>query len=879
MKLVNLSVLRGRNVYSHNPVIKLTVDLEELYDTPTLEIPMFNDNLLALIPGLKEHKCSEGYKGGFVTRLKRGTYLAHVLEHTAIEMQNMLGYKVSFGKARWDSGQSVYNVVYGYRNEVAGVEAGLLAFDILNGLLEGKKIEFHGRLEAIRQKSVEFELGPSTKAIETEAMNAGIPVIRIGQGSMLQLGYGIHQRRIQATLTDRASCIAVDISCDKWMANDFMRQNGIPVPEGRIAHNKFEAVEAAKEIGYPVVVKPINGNQGKGVCLNLHCDEEVVAAYEAVEKYTPDALVEKYIEGKHYRILVVKDKVVAAAERIPAHVVGNGKNTIGELIAIENQNPLRGEGHEKPLTKIKIDDVMMLLLKKNHLRLEDIPEEGQIVYLRENDNLSTGGIAVDVTDVVHEDIQRMCIRAAHVIGLDVAGVDVTTRDITKPLKETGGAIIEINAAPGIRMHHYPSSGTPRNVAKEIVESLFPKGKEHSIPIVAVTGTNGKTTTTRLIGRILKEAGHCVGMTTTGGIYIGDECILKGDTTGPSSAKTVLMNRQVTVAVLETARGGIVNKGLGYDLADVGVITNITDDHLGIDGIETLEELARAKALVIEAVKDEGYSVINADDEYCLYVRDRAYGNVILFSKDHKNNYVVKHIKDGGRVVYIKDQIVYMATDKEQIPVVNIENIPATLGGVLIHNVENSLAAVAAAWGLGIDKDIINRALVSFKCDENENPGRFNMYDVADFKVIVDYGHNFDGYKKVIEGLQKIKINRLIGVIGVPGDRMNASIYEVGILSGQSFDHIFIKEDRDRRGRAEGEVAKLLMDGCIKGGAHPKKIEIELLEEVALEKAMKMARAGDIVIVFYEEREKVMEVIYRFIEQHHRHVFEETAVGR
>ncbi|MBB6216296.1 cyanophycin synthetase [Anaerosolibacter carboniphilus] len=877
MKVVNLRVLRGRNVYSHNPVIKLTVDLEELYDTPTSEIPMFNDNLIALIPGLKEHKCSEGYKGGFVARLKRGTYLAHVMEHTALEIQNMLGYSIRYGKARWDSGESIYNVIYGYTNEIAAVEAGLMAFDILNHLIKGETIHIGERLDMIRKKAAELELGPSTKAIEVEARKAGIPIIRIGKDSILQLGYGVYQRRIQATLTDQASCIAVDISCDKWMTNELLRQNGIAVPEGRIAKNKFEAVEMANEIGYPVVVKPFNGNQGKGVSLNLNCDEEVIAAYEAVEKYTTDALIENYIKGKHYRVLVVKDRVIAASERIPAHAVGNGKNTIKELIEIENKNPLRGEGHEKPLTKIQIDEVMLLLLRKNHLTLEDIPEEGQVVYLRENDNLSTGGIAVDVTDQVHEDIKKICIRAADVIGLDVAGIDVTTTDISCPLSDTGGAIIEVNAAPGIRMHHYPSSGTPRNVAKEIISSLFPKEKDYSIPIVAVTGTNGKTTTTRMVTRILKEAGHYVGMTTTSGIYVGDECILKGDTTGPTSAKTILMNKHVTAAVLETARGGIVNRGLGYDLADVGIITNITDDHLGLDGIETLEDLAHAKSLVIEAVKDTGYAVINADDEYCLSVRDRAYGNLILFSKDHKNNYVVKHIKDGGRVVYIKDQIIYMATDKEQIPVVNIENIPATLGGALSHNVENSLAAVAAAWGLGIDKDIINRALVSFKCDEKENPGRFNMYDVADFRVIVDYGHNFDGYKKVIEGLQKIKINRLIGVIGVPGDRLDTSIHEVGILSGQSFDYIFIKEDRDRRGREEGEVANRLMEGCLKGGIDPRKMEIELLEEVALRKAMEIATAGDIVIVFYEDRDKVMEAMNEFNNQKQRVLHQEKIV--
>lgn len=865
MKIVNIRALRGRNVYSHSPVIKITLDLEELYDTPTCDLPGFNEALLSAVPGLKEHKCSEGYKGGFLVRLKRGTYLAHVMEHTAIELQNMLGYKIRYGKARRESAPSIYNIVYSYYNETVGLEAGKMAFDIITHIIQGQPISIEERLAVIKQRAVESDLGPSTKAIEAEAKKRGIPVMRIGEGSLLQLGYGSRGKLVQATLTERASCIAVDISCDKWMTNFLMQQNGIPVPEGRIAKNEFEALESANEIGYPVVVKPYNGNQGKGVSLNIHCDEDVLTAYTAVKKFTEQALIERYIEGKHYRVLVVKDKVVAAAERIPAHVIGDGIHSITELIEIENKNPLRGEDHEKPLTKIKVDEVMKLLLKKNKMNLEDIPEKGQKVYLRENDNLSTGGIAVDVTDLVHEEIRKTCLKAAFILGLDVAGIDITTTDITKPLEETGGALIEINAAPGIRMHHYPSAGIPRNAAKEIVSSLISEGEEATIPLVSVTGTNGKTTTTRMIQRILKQAGHLVGMTTTGGIYIDGLCIEKGDTTGPASAQKILMNKNVTAAVLETARGGIVNRGLGYNLADVGVITNITDDHLGIDGIETLEDLAHAKALVVEAVKDEGYAVLNADDEYCLSIRDKAYGNIILFSKDHNNKYVIKHIKDGGRVVYIKENVIYLATDKEKIPVVNIENIPATYGGLLTHNVENSLAATAAAWGLGVGSESINRALVNFKCDDTQNPGRFNMYDVADFKVVVDYGHNFDGYKKVIEGLRKMKINRLIGVIGVPGDRLNSNIHEIGILSGQSFDYIVIKEDRDKRGRVPGEVAQLLYEGCTRGNKDSRSIEIELFEEKALEKAMQMAEAGDIVIVFYEEREIVMRAIQKFQE--------------
>ncbi len=863
MKLLDVKILNGRNFYSHNPVVKLTVDLEDLHNTPTVDMPNFNRNLLEILPGLEEHKCSRGYRGGFVERLNHGTYLAHVIEHTSIELQNIMGFNISYGKARLESGDSIYNVVYGFVNETIGIEAGKLAFQIINGLLSGVRTDIEESIRLIKKHAQKSELGPSTKAIIAEANKMGIPAIRIGDGSLVQLGYGAKSKIIQATLTEKASCIGVDIACDKGMTNELLRGNGIPVPLGRIVNNEQEVLEAARNIGYPVVVKPFNGNQGKGVSLNIYNDQDVLEAYRAILPYTKCGLVERYILGKHYRVLVVNGEVVAASERIPAHVIGDGINSIKKLIEIENKNPFRGDGHEKQLTKIKIDSVVELLLKKSRLSLEYIPRSYEVVYLRENDNLSTGGVAIDVTDLVHEDIKKICSRAAEIIGLDVAGIDVTTTNISRPLNETGGAVIEVNAAPGIRMHHYPFKGIPRNAAKKIVESLFPNINDYSIPIVSVSGTNGKTTTTRMIGSILKEAGHTVGMSTTGGIYISDECIVKGDTTGPNSARTILMNKKVTAAVLETARGGIINRGLGYDLANVGIITNVTDDHLGIDGIETLEDMANVKALVVEAIKEDGYGILNADDEYCLSVQYRVYGRTILFSKDHKNKYVVKHIQNGGKVVYIKDSMIFLATDREQIPVVNVENIPATFGGALTHNIENSLAATAAAWALGIDQEIINRALVQFKCDEVQNPGRFNMYDINGFKVVVDYGHNYDGYRKVIDGLHKMRINKLIGIIGVPGDRMDSSIHEIGILSGQCFDYIFVKEDRDLRGRKPKEVADILYDGCTKGVIDRGNIEIELLEEVALEKAMRLALPGDIIVIFYEERQYVMDKIKEF----------------
>lgn len=881
MKLLNVRVYSGRNIYSHWPVVRADVDLGEYVDIPTCDIDNFNERLLSILPGLKKHKCSKGYENGFVERLETGTYLAHVMEHMALEIQNMLGYDLKFGKTRYLRDDTVYFMVFSYINQVVGYESALLAFDIIDSLLNKKEIDIEDRLLEIQRKAAENELGPSTSAIVEEARRRNIPIMRIGENSMVQLGYGKYHRKIQATLTDQTSCMAVDIACDKELTNNILRRNGLPVPEGKIVTTVEEAILVSEKLGFPVVVKPHNGNQGKGVSLNLNSKDEIIRAFKIAKQYSDRILVERFISGKHYRMAIVGNKVVAASERIAAHVIGNGKNTIRELIDIENRNPLRGEGHQKPLTKIQIDEVMLLILDKSRMSLESIPRAGEIVYLRENDNLSTGGIAVDVTEDVHPDNIKLALRAAKIIGLDVAGIDITTEDISKPIMENDGAIIEINACPGIRMHHYPSKGKPRNVAKAIVDLLFPEGKPHSVPVISVTGTNGKTTTTRMIAKILKANHMTVGMTSTGGVYIDDELIIKGDTTGPRSAEMILMNKDVDVAVLETARGGIVNKGLAYDLADIGVITNIGDDHIGIDGINTLEDMANVKSLVTEAVKSDGYSVINADDMHVAQIAERARGELIYFSRDSNNSLVVLQRQKGGKAVYLKDNIITIFNGEKELPVIHVENIPATFGGVLEHNIENSLAAVATTYGLGVDTAIISKGLSEFHSDSTNNPGRFNVFEVADFKVIVDYGHNVGGYSKVLEGLQKMKMNRLIGVIGVPGDRTDISILKVGELCGKYFDHIYIKEDRDLRNRKPGEVAELLRKGCIIGKAGDQQITIELDEKQALIKSMENAKAGDIIVIFYEEYEPLVQAIQEFKEKYVSSNIKEmpAAVGR
>lgn len=861
MRIHELRIYEGRNIYTHKPCIKADIDLEELADTPTCDIPGFNQLLLEHIPSLIEHKCVRGHRGGFVERLNEGTYLAHVLEHVCLELQNLLGYNVAFGKARQVSGENtIYSVIYEYRSKTVGCEVIYAALNLMNEIQKGTRINFSEKLQEIKAKAAKRDLGPSTAAIKKEAEERGIPVIVLGKNSLLQLGYGSHSKRIQATLTEDTSCIAADISCDKEMTKALLSTAGIPIPEGFVSESLEEILQYARALGYPVVVKPNNGNQGKGVSVNLKSDDEIIAAFEIAKQYGEEIIVEKFIEGKHYRVLVVNGEVVACAERIAPFVTGDGKSTIKELIDIENQNPLRGEGHEKPLTKIKIDLVMRAILQKSNMDINYIPTVGEQVLLRENDNLSTGGTAIDMTDEIHPDNAEIAKNAASIVGLNIAGIDITTKDISTPIREDGGAVIEVNAAPGIRMHYFPAVGKQRNVAKNIVDMLFPEGSKYSIPLISITGTNGKTTTTRMLNKILQEKGYTVGMTSTGGVYINDTCIMTGDTTGYKSARMILTDKRVDAAVLETARGGIVSRGLGYDLADVGIITNISEDHLGLDGINTFDDLAHVKALVVEAVREDGYAVLNADDKYCVEVGDRLNKKVIYFSTDFRNIIIQKQITGGGKAVYIRDNDIYVFDGAEEIKLMHTWDIPATLNGAISYNVKNSLSAIAGAYGLGVELEYIVCALKKFKSDNVNNPGRFNIHEVQGFKVVIDYGHNIEGYREAITSLKNMKHNRLIGVIGVPGDRTETSTVRVGQICGESFHHIIIKEDKDKRGSDPGLIARYLMNGCLIGGIDRNNIIVELSEEEALRKAMLMAQREDIIIVFYEDYDGIINTI-------------------
>lgn len=859
MKLLSVRVFEGRNIYAHRKCVRLDVHLEGYSEIPSKDISGFNDTLLNMLPSLGEHRCGIYEEGGFVTRLKEGTYLAHICEHIIIALQNMIGINSSFGKARVIDGD-VYYIIFEYQYEKTALKCAKLAIDIVNQLI-GKKngVEFEKRISEIRDTLASEDIGPSTGAICEEAKKIGIPVIRIGDTGLYQLGTGKYGRMIEATICSSTSAIGVDISCDKLMTKLILEKHYLPVMPGYKVNNTAEMLYYADKLGYPLVIKPQFGNQGKGVTVNIRSKGELIRAYTKLNKSYNEIIIEKYMIGKDYRVCVVNGEVIAAALRLPPFIVGDGSRNIRSLIDEINVDPKRGNGHEKPLTRITIDDVLVNRLDEEGYSLETIPPSGTKMYLRGNANLSTGGIAIDYTDKICEENKDICRRAASALGLNICGIDVCCEDISKPIIGNG-AIIEINSAPGIRMHHYPSEGKERNVAGAIVNMMF-KGGLSAIPIISVTGTNGKTTTTRLIGHVLSCAGYNVGMTTTGGIYINNRCIEKGDTTGYESAMSVLLNKEVEVAVLETARGGIIRNGLAYDMADVGVITNITEDHLGLDGIMNIEDLAHVKSLVAEAVKDDGYAVINGDDPVSLTVLDRIKSNLVIFTKNENNPAMRNNIMSGGIGVYLKDGVIYFQKGEEHVKIISTKSIPITLRGKVKFNIENCLAAAAALVSLGIAPRIISKGLGSFYCDEESNPGRFNIFNLEGISVILDYGHNKEGYRAVTEALKNMKYKRLVGIIGVPGDRLDSDIIEVGRIAGESFDQIYIKEDDDKRGRGKGEVAELLRLGVLQAGCIAEEnITVMDNEREALTKTIENAKPGDIIMVFLEKYEPLLQIV-------------------
>ncbi|WP_409069120.1 cyanophycin synthetase [Clostridium sp. FAM 1755] len=856
MKIENIRVFEGRNIYSHKKCIRMDVDLEGYSNTSSKEIDGFNETLLNYVPELKDHCCCVGRKGGFVERLYEGTYLSHICEHVIIALQNRIGIDVSYGKAR-EIEKEKYYIIYQYKYKNMAIECGKIAVDLINNLISGKKYNIKTKIKDLKYLLKSEELGPSTFSIIEEAKKRNIPITKIGEESMFQLGYGIKGKIIEATICNSTSAVSVDIACDKLLSKNILMDQCIPVAEGYKVNNYIDLLFKAERIGYPVVLKPRFGNQGKGVIVNIKNQKELVNAYKIINNKFQNIMIEKYINGKDYRACVVDGKVVAVAQRIPPYIIGNGKSTIYELIKELNRDERRGDGHEKPLTKVKIDKELKNNINKVGYTLGHILPKGDKLELRHNANLSTGGVAVDCTDLICNETKEVCERVAKAIGIDICGIDICCGDISKPLNDNEG-IMEVNAAPGIRMHQYPYKGESRNVAKAIVDMMF-KEDNGNIPIISITGTNGKTTTTRLIAHTLSLSGKKVGMTTTGGIYVNNKCIDKGDTTGYYSARTVLTNKEVEVAVLELARGGLIKAGLPYDLADVGIITNVTEDHLGLGGINTLEDMGYVKALVGEAVKKDGYVVINADDEASINIIDRMKSRIVLFTKNKNNPIISQYLNNENLVLYLDEDTIYLQKLNQNQAIINVNKVPITLRGKLTYNVENIMAAMAALIALGLDINTIRQGLESFS-NEEQNPGRFNVYDVHGTNVILDYGHNIDGYKVVLESVKKMNNKRIIGVVGVPGDRTDSSTLKVGNICGENFDYIYIKEDRDKRGRKNGEIADLLKKGVLETGFKNSNISVVLDEEEALKKAIDFSEPGDLVIMFFEEFEPAANIV-------------------
>ena len=853
MEILKINALRGPNVWANFPVLEVWVKLGVYNDKSSEEYPGFNDRLKSWLPSLIEHRCSVGERGGFFVRLDRGTYLAHILEHITLELQSLAGRNVGFGRARETSVDGTYRVAIRYYEEKlcrAAVEAGR---NLIMAAVHDTPFDVQGTIATLTEMAQSLSLGPSTRSIVDAARARGIPSRRLTEGSMVQFGYGARTRRICAAETDRTGAIAEMIAQDKELTKTLLREIGIPVPEGRPVKNADDAWEAAQEIGLPVVVKPQSGNQGRGVATNLRSEAEVRAAFDGAVAREDEVMVEKFAPGCDWRILVIGDKMVAAARREPAHVFGNGKLTIRELVAEVNKDPRRSDGHSTSLSFVKLDDAVALeVVKSQGFSPESVPPVGLKVLIRRNANLSTGGTAEDVTDIVHPDVIARSIEAAKCIGLDIAGIDIVAEDISRPLEEQHGVIVELNAAPGLRMHLEPSTGTGRAVGEAIINMMFGEDQTGRIPIVAVTGTNGKTTTTRLVAHVLSRCGARVGMTSTDGIFLNGRRIDDGDCSGPKSARCVLANPCVDAAVFETARGGIVREGLGFDRCDVGVVTNIGDgDHLGLADIQTIEQLAKVKRVVVDAVSHDGSAVLKADDPLVAEMADHCKGGVIFFSRDENSPVLKKHLEQGKPVVFVRDGKIIAADREGESILTTLDRVPLTHDGRIEFQVENVLAASAACWALAISKENIAAGLESFAADLHHSPGRFNLLEINGATVIVDYGHNTSSLQTVVETLKNFESKRRLAVYSAAGDRRDEDFIDQGRLLGQNFDEVILYEDHYTRGRPDGEIIGFFRKGVAEG-ARCRKVQDMKGAIKSVEMALNMLVPGDLLLLQADE---------------------------
>jgi cyanophycin synthetase len=849
MRIEGIRALEGPNVHHRKPVLVMTLRLEELTGRESRELPGFSERLLELLPGLGGHVCSRGYAGGFVERLHEGTYFGHVIEHVALELAARLGSQATYGKTRHAGEHGLYDVIVRYESEQGMRFLLETAVSLVAALAAGEDYPLAGRLEQAERIITDTRLGPSTRAIVAAAEKRGIPWRRLSDGSLVEFGHGRNRKLIQAALSGETSQIAVDTAGDKELTKRLLRDAFLPVPAGIAVDSPEGAVAAFRRLRAPVVLKPQSGNQGRGVTLGLMDEEQVRQAFSRAAAVSgPQVLLEEQLEGKDYRVLVVAGKMVAASLRVPGHVTGDGQHTLEQLIELTNQDPRRGESHEKPLTKIRLDESFSRT-PSGYAR-QDVPAAGEKVFLNHAANLSLGGTATDVTDLVHPGTRLICERAARVVTLDICGVDLITADIALPFS---GGIVELNAGPGLRMHLYPSEGEARAVGEAIMDHLYPPGSQSRIPLCAVTGTNGKTTVTRLIGHVMNHGSTTVGMTTTDGVHIGGLRIAEGDMTGPASARVVLSDPTVDLAVLETARGGILRRGLAYDWSDVAVITNIRPDHIGQDGIEDLDDLVWIKSLVAERVREGGTLILNADDpetvRLATHRRDLKHPReIVLFSTRNDNPHVRRHLQQGGKACLVEDGWLTEAQGNCRQRLLLAAAVPLTHGGTAQFQVANCLAALAACRALGCRAARLVRALQTFEA-ARDNPGRMNLWRFGQGHLLVDYGHNPDAFRAA--GRMMRQWNRpVIGIVGVPGDRSDGLIREAARAAARAFDKILIREDDDLRERQPGEVAALLSH-TIRSEAPALECRVVPDEIAGIREALADVAAGATAVVFYE----------------------------
>lgn len=880
MKITATNVYVGPSIYANFPVIRMVLDIGVLVDWPSVKCGKgFTRGLQKALPSLTEHGCSYRVAGGFLRRLTEdeGTWMGHIMEHVALEIQNIAGSGVSFGRTRTTGEKGMYNMVYAYKQRDVGVEAGHLALRLLMHLLPKKlqskidyeiddNFDFESELEGFVHRAQRREFGPSTQSLVDAAVERDIPWLRLNDYSLVQFGHGKYQKRIQATVTSDTGTIATSLASDKEGTHSLLKNMGLPVPQQKMFSTEDDAVVAARKIGYPIVIKPLDANHGRGISINLTTDEQVREAFHFAKEQgrSRSILAESFVTGFDHRMLVINNELVAVAKRVPGHVIGDGKSSIAALIDIVNSDPRRGIGHEKVLTRLEIDKPANDLMKEAGYNENTVLKKGEQFFLRSTANLSTGGTAIDLTDVVHPDNREMAIRAVRAVGLDIGGVDFLTDDITHSYKDVGGAIVEVNAGPGFRMHVAPSEGEPRDVAGKVLDMLYPPGTPARIPVAAITGTNGKTTTTRMLTHILNTSGNVVGMTSTGGIQVDGRVTVKGDMTGPQSAQIVLRDPTIDFAVLETARGGILRAGLGYSECDVAACINISADHMGLGGIETLEQLARVKETVVRIANDT--AVLNADDKLCLKMADNCRAKHLCYiTMDATHGLVREHIRANGRAVVLEKGIngdmITIYDNGAHIPLLWSHLIPATIEGKAMHNVQNAMFAAAMAYSFGKDLDEIRNGLRTFDTSFFQSPGRTNIYNEHPFKVILDYAHNPAGFKAMADLAERLEPSgRSILVMSAPGDRRDEDIRESVEACLPQFTHFVCKADKNRRGRGDDEIPQLLRQYLIEKGVDEANITVIAEEEPAVDYALEMGDEGDLIVITADDLQRTWKQI-------------------